>query len=341
MIMANERVQLTRNTGTESTPVWQKWFAITVADAVKMSDKDGETKTIVDYVNQKIGDLIGGAPETFDTLKEIADYIEQHKEVVDAINAAIGNKVDKVTGKSLSTNDYTTAEKTKLAGIASNANNYVHPSNHPATIITEDVTHRFVTDTEKSTWNGKAGSAVATALANGLMSKEDKTKLDGVSANANNYVHPETDGNKHVPPTSTTNSGKALIAGTTAGAFSWQALTKSMVGLNNVDNTSDLSKPISSAVQSALDGKAANSVVTTSRPGLMASEDKNKLDGISAGANNYVHPASHSANMITQDATHRFITDAEKSAWNGKANVIFADQLPTTAPAGTLCFLIQ
>ena len=46
----------------------------------------------------------------------------------DAIYAAIDTKVDKETGKGLSTNDYTTAEKQKLAGIAANANNYVHPS---------------------------------------------------------------------------------------------------------------------------------------------------------------------------------------------------------------------
>jgi hypothetical protein len=37
------------------------------------------------------------------------------------VNAQLGNKVDKVSGKALSTNDYTTAEKTKLAGIAAGA----------------------------------------------------------------------------------------------------------------------------------------------------------------------------------------------------------------------------
>lgn len=31
-------------------------------------------------------------------------------------------------GKGLSTNDYTSAEKSKLAGIASGANNYTHPT---------------------------------------------------------------------------------------------------------------------------------------------------------------------------------------------------------------------
>ena len=37
-------------------------------------------------------------------------------------------KVDKVAGKGLSTNDYTTAEKNKLATIAEGANKYVHPT---------------------------------------------------------------------------------------------------------------------------------------------------------------------------------------------------------------------
>ena len=44
------------------------------------------------------------------------------------ITDAVKNKVDKVNGKGLSTNDYTTAEKTKLAGIVDGANKYVHPT---------------------------------------------------------------------------------------------------------------------------------------------------------------------------------------------------------------------
>lgn len=40
----------------------------------------------------------------------------------------LNKKVDKVSGKGLSTNDYTTAEKNKLAGIAEGANNYTHPN---------------------------------------------------------------------------------------------------------------------------------------------------------------------------------------------------------------------
>jgi hypothetical protein len=46
------------------------------------------------------------------------------------LEKALDNKVDKETGKGLSTNDYTTTEQSKLAGIAANANNYVHPASH-------------------------------------------------------------------------------------------------------------------------------------------------------------------------------------------------------------------
>ena len=64
-------------------------------------------------------------------------------------------KVGKVSGKGLSTNDYTTAEKNKLAGITEGANKYTHPSTHTASMIVQDSTHRFVSDAEKTTWNDK------------------------------------------------------------------------------------------------------------------------------------------------------------------------------------------
>lgn len=34
----------------------------------------------------------------------------------------------------------------------------------------------------------------------------------------------------------------------------------------------------------------------------------------------YVHPSMHSASIIEQDGTHRFVTDAEKTLWNNKLN---------------------
>jgi len=111
-------------------------------------------------VDEKIGTaisgLINGAPETYDTLKEIADYISSDKTAMQALNDAIGNKVTKEEGKGLSAEDFTTALKTKL-------------ENMP------DIT---ASDVEK--WNAKADTSVATSTANGLMSKEDKARLDGI-----------------------------------------------------------------------------------------------------------------------------------------------------------------
>ena len=47
-----------------------------------------------------------------------------------AVGDAIANKVDKVDGKGLSTNDFTTTEKNKLDGVEEGANKYIHPEQH-------------------------------------------------------------------------------------------------------------------------------------------------------------------------------------------------------------------
>jgi hypothetical protein len=66
--------------------------------------------------------------------------------------------------------------------------------------------------------------------------------------------------------------------------------TKSQVGLANVDNTSDLNKPISTATQTALNLKSdtthGHTNATTSAAGFMSASDKTKLDGVAASATN-------------------------------------------------------
>lgn len=48
-----------------------------------------------DYADAKIADLIDGAPEAMNTLKELSDALSESGEAVEAINQAIGNKLDK------------------------------------------------------------------------------------------------------------------------------------------------------------------------------------------------------------------------------------------------------
>lgn len=100
----------------------------------------------------------------YKVMQEIRSKFDTHTgdntiHVTAAERASWSNKVDKVTGKQLSTEDYLTAEKTKLAGIAAGANNYTHPANHPASIITQDANNRFVTDAEKAAWNAAETNA--------------------------------------------------------------------------------------------------------------------------------------------------------------------------------------
>ena len=86
------------------------------------------------------------------------------------VGDALYTKVDKVSGKGLSANDFTDALKTKLDGISSGAEVNVQSDWN-------------VTDTSSDAYI-KNKPSVATQSANGLMSSSDKTKLDGISSGA-------------------------------------------------------------------------------------------------------------------------------------------------------------
>ena len=100
--------------------------------------------------------------------------------------------VQKEAGKGLSTNDFTTAEKTKLSGIEEGANKYVHPTHTAAAAglykVTVDALGH-VTATTKVVKSDITGLGIpaqdttyaeATTTKAGLMSAADKTKLDGM-----------------------------------------------------------------------------------------------------------------------------------------------------------------
>ena len=126
--------------------------------------------------------------------------------------AAIALKVDKVDGKQLSTNDYTTAEKQEVAKIA----NKVDKVNGKG-LSTNDYT------TEDKTAVGTIANKVDKVEGKQLSTEDyttaEKTKLGGIAANANNYVHPTTAGNKHIPA-----GGMAgqILVNTGDGTAEWQ-----------------------------------------------------------------------------------------------------------------------
>ena len=86
------------------------------------------------------------------------------------VGIALYNKVDKVTGKGLSENDFTNALKTKLDGIAAGAEVNVQSDWSQSNTSADDYIKNKPTN--------------ATTSTAGFMSAADKTKLDGIAANA-------------------------------------------------------------------------------------------------------------------------------------------------------------
>ena len=171
---------------------------VTLAVAKKYTrDKIAEAAVggvdVTEYVNERVDELIGGASGTFDTLGEL--------------EAAVKDKVDKVDGKGLSTNDFTNEYMAKVDSAlqsytetdptvpawakaatkptysasdvgavpttrtvngkalssnitlsASDVKALPDTTTIPTTLasLTEDATHRVVTDAEKTAWNAKS-----------------------------------------------------------------------------------------------------------------------------------------------------------------------------------------
>nr|DAE22770.1 MAG TPA: Head fiber protein [Siphoviridae sp. ct2hZ16] len=107
------------------------------------------------------------------------------------VTTLLGNKVDKVSGKQLSTNDYTTAEKNKLSGIATGANNYTLPTAGAAlggVKTTSTVTNASgytpvpIIDGVPYYKDTNTTYSPATQSNNGLLTAADKKKLDAFGA---------------------------------------------------------------------------------------------------------------------------------------------------------------
>ena len=105
------------------------------------------------YVDNKVAGLVDSAPATLDTLNELATALGDDPNFATTVANQIGGKVDKVDGKGLSTEDYTTIEKTKLSGIAEGAEVNVQ-SDWDVTDTTSDAYIKNKPNTGTSTVSG-------------------------------------------------------------------------------------------------------------------------------------------------------------------------------------------
>lgn len=162
------------------------------------------------YVNTKVAGIVNSAPETLDTLNELAEALGNDPNFATTMATELGKKVDKVTGKGLSTNDYTTAEKDKLGGIEANANNYSLPVatstalggvksgtditiDASGNVSVNDDSHNHVisnVDGLQTALDGKVSTVTGKGLSTNDYTTAEKNKLANIAANANNYSLP-------------------------------------------------------------------------------------------------------------------------------------------------------
>lgn len=166
--------------------------------AIKYLDKDGLLyfwQKIVNKFVQKDGSKVLSTNDFTNAYKTKLDGIETGatKTTIDAtldststnpvqnkvINSALSGKVDAVSGKGLSTNDYTTAEKTKLSGIETGANKTVIDSALDSS-STNPVQNKVI----NSALGGKVDAVSGKGLSTNDYTTAEKNKLSGIASGA-------------------------------------------------------------------------------------------------------------------------------------------------------------
>ena len=214
-----------------------------------------------EYTNEQIDDMIeqAGTVKTVNSVQpdqngnvqlsksdiglgNVDNTSDSNKPISTATQAALDRKVDKVTGKGLSTNDYTDADKTKLGDLPTDA----------------ELTAELAGKVDKESGKG---------LSTNDFTDAEKTKLQGIETGAQVNTVTGVKGDSET----TYRTGNINI-------------TKNNIGLGNVDNTADLDKPVSTAMQTALDGKVDKVPGKQLSTEDFTSAEKTKLAGIEAGA---------------------------------------------------------
>lgn len=188
-----------------------------------------DTYSTKEYVTQKISEIVNSAPEALDTLKELAAALNNDSNFATTIITQLGTKVDKVEGKQLSTEDFTAALKTSLESLPREVSGkYVKPSGGiPKTDLSSQVQASL----------NKADSAI----------QDISSKVDNSTYSADK----ETFALKtEIPTTLPASDVSAWAKASTKPTY-----TATEIGLDQVNNTSDINKPISTATQAALNGK--------------------------------------------------------------------------------------
>lgn len=245
------------------------------------------------------------------------------------------NKVQKEVGKGLSSEDFTKAEKDKLASLS----NYVHPEKHTTTDITTNSDARFVSDAQVLEWNnketvdgaqGKANRALADSKAytEQEIDRLDNSKIDFVELQNKEILFKANELEKFritlpssletIPVASADALGGIKVgAGLAITGDGILSATGSGIA-DSVAWENVVGKPERFPAMEHI-----HELATTELDGFMSKADKLKLTGLE----NYTHPETHPAEMITEDASHKFVTDAQIESFNDKYTKVESNNL--------------
>ena len=217
-------------------------------------------KAAKDYTDSKVAGLVDSAPETLDTLNELAAALGDDPNFAATMATNLGNKADK---------------------------------NH--------------------------GHGNATTSAAGFMSKDDKAKLDGIAANANNYTHPTSSGNKHIPAGG---SSGQFLKWSADGTAQWAANPNTDSKVNVSADTASETLYLTAATGATTAGLKYNSgVKLNAKTGaITATTFVGALSGNAATATtaSACSGTAANANKVNQSLTIQ-LNGTSQGAWNGSA----------------------
>ena len=295
------------------------------------SDSDTKIPTqqsVKSYVDNQVASVVDSAPATLDTLNELAAALGDDANFSTTVSNSIGTKLPlsggTMTGNIVMSGSQTvdgrdlSADGAKLDGIASGAQVNV------ATNLSQAADENGGIEIRSSTGTNTTIPMAAAATQDGLMSKGDKAKLNGIAVGAEVNVMSDWNAtigdaailNKPTIPSATsdlTNDSGFITADATklplaGGTMSGDIAMGSnkVTGLGTPSATGDAATKgyVDTQISASGGGTVTNvsgtapisvtngtttpaisiTAATTSAAGTMSSSDKSKLDGIAAGA---------------------------------------------------------
>lgn len=167
---------------TGLTYLWTKLKTLLGGKQDKVTGKGLSTNDFSNTYKTKLDGIETGANKT--TVDSALSASSANPVQNKIINTALENKVDKISGKGLSANDFTDTLKTKLDGIASGANKTVVDASL-STTSTNPVQNKVI----NTVLGNKVDKVSGKGLSTNDFTGELKTKLEGIEAGAEkNYI---------------------------------------------------------------------------------------------------------------------------------------------------------